>query len=310
MASSRKLPVLNALRAFEVAARLESFKLAAEELNVTHSSISRHINNLEAELSLPLFVRMYRQVRLTPQGQAYYEDVRAAFEALENATRKIRSRTTERRMTVGGEHCFLSQWLIPRMKDFREKHPDVVLDLAVIEEETPSSSRRIDAIIHYGKMRDATIKQEYLMSLNLRPLCAPSLLDPNKPLRTPGDLAHYPIIHYASYRLWRRWLELVGAKAVESSRGSIYYDYSLAIDAALAGEGILLGDDLVYDHIIAGRLVVPFSDTDQSDSYYVCTDPTKAPHPRLAEFKTWLAETCAAHVQERSEKLGAPQRAP
>lgn len=193
MRSNRSLPALVSLRAFEAAARRLSFSLAGEELFVTQSAISHHIQRLEAELGVTLFERRTRAVALTPAGQAYYERVHAAFELLRQGTDEARAPAAARHtLKVGLLASFATRWLAPRLPGFASAHPDIDLQLLPAIGLADVAAGEVDVAIRYGRGTWPGLRARRLMPERLSVVCAPSLVAGRRRPRSPADLLRYP----------------------------------------------------------------------------------------------------------------------
>lgn len=295
----RPLPNLNSLRAFEAAARLGSFKLAGDELHVTHAAISRHIRLLEEELQLQLFLRLHRKVVLTPTGSAYFQDIHAAFDAIVRSSREITGKQEVQRLALHCETSFGHRWLIRRLHKFRVNHPDIEVDIISTTTLPNLPDSRIDAIIHYGFPAKPELRQDHMISLRAFPLCSPELIAGKRGgLHEPTDLRRFRLLHEGSTKWWHSWLSAATADSVNPNRGPIYHDYSLLLDAAIAQEGVIIGDDVIaYDDIIAGKLTIPFKCTLPAQSYYFICHQSRTKDPKIEVFRRWLLDECAIQIQ-------------
>jgi LysR family glycine cleavage system transcriptional activator len=302
----RTLPNLNALRAFEAASRLGSFKGAAEDLHVTHAAISRHIRMLEEELGTTLFLRLHRKVVLTPAGEGYSRAIRGAFDAIGRATQLLAHKSAPRRLSLHCEPGFANRWLIRRLHKFRDRYPEIEVDIVSATRLAELPDPRIDAIIHYGRPKQKDLRQDHMMSLRAFPLCSPGMLTGPEALRLPEDLKRFRLLHQMTPAWWTSWLDAAGVSGVPVENGPVYHEYSLILDAAIAGEGIIIGDDLLaYDDILAGRLVMPFTLTQPAESYYFVCHQSRADDPIVTVFRTWLLDECR-HQAEASAALSRP----
>lgn len=286
----RHLPPLNALRAFESAARHNSFTGAAAELNVSHAAISRHVRALEARLGVTLFIRASRGVALTPAGDEYLRAVSAAFDEIAAATSALTT-PEEPQIRVNAHPAFAARWLLRRLDGFRRTHPGY----AVALEATPSlvDLMRDDAdlAICNGEATPPRMVDELLVRARLIPVCAPQLVETNRKL-APAELKNFVLLHdEEDGSTWRRWFEAAGVEPAGTTRGVRILESGLAIDAAIAGQGVALADDfLVADDIAAGRLVcvcaVALSAPDCN--YYLRSLPAARRRKPVAAFRSWL----------------------
>src|ERR1700759_1489961 len=203
-----RLPSLNGLRAFEAAARHLSFTNAASELNVTQTAISHQIRRLEEELGIRLFVRQNRALALTPQARDYLPGVRAAFNDLRLATDRLLRKDNDHVLTVSTLASLAAKWLLPRLSAFQEAHPGLDVRITTSTALVDFRDGDVDAAITYGRGHWPGVRAEWLMTDDTFPVCSPALLTGDKPLRCPGDLANFVLLHSsAGYDDdWRLWL--------------------------------------------------------------------------------------------------------
>ena len=185
-----RLPPLKSVHYFEVAARLQSFTKAANELNVTHSAISHQIKALEQWLGQPLFERKTRQVRLTEAGKRFLGPVKTAFEQLSEGAAEITRFGKDRPLTVTALPSLAAKWLVPRLSDFQRQHPDIQVRLSATSTVEQIGGRDIDLGIRFGRGRWDGLESELLAENDIFPVCAPSLITPDKPINEPRDVLH------------------------------------------------------------------------------------------------------------------------
>ncbi len=286
----RRLPPMNALRAFEAAARHESFSKAADELFVTHGAVSRAVRQLEDELGQTLFRRTTRSVKLTGSGEAYAEEVRAVLDRLWRATERARLQTTAGALMVSALDSFASKWLLPKLHDFRAHFPDIDVRLSTSDGLVDFIHDDIDIAVRYGQGTYANLKSDYLMGEDLYPVCSPALLEGDKPLRCPDDLRHHSLIHDVFFVDWKMWLTAAGIENTDALRGPTYESSDLCVQAAVQGDGVALGRSaLVEDDIAAGRLVRPFDlQLSALYAYYVVYPQGALENPKAAAFRDWI----------------------
>ncbi len=291
---SGRLPPLNGLRAFEAAARHLNFRLAAEELGVTQGAVAQHVRGLEADLGLKLFDRLPRALALTAPGRGYADHLRRAFELMAEATSALRPEPL--RSTISVTPTFASKWLIPRLPDFAAAHPQ--LELRVLASETLANfqSDGVDVAVRQGRppfgpglMADLLFEQEVVA------VCSPALLpDLSRPLAT-GELDRFALLHDA-HDLWPVFAEVaLGRPLPETSRRVRFNQTSLAIDAAIAGQGLAVASSfLVEQDLAAGRLVHAFAAGMRGalDAYVVVPRRPRRPEP-TGLIRCWLlAHAC------------------
>lgn len=299
----RRVPSLTALRAFESAGRHESFKAASEELHVSQAAISRQVRLLETQLGVLLFERLNRRVRLTEPGARYHAALRQAFDAIAAATSQATRGRHPGRLVLSVDPGFAARWLMPRLGRFRTMHPMTEVDILPSLQLVPLPHPGIDAAIHYGKPSQPGLRCDLLLRVRAFPVCSPALMRGTPPLRRPADLCGHRLLHEASTDWWGRWLRAARVTGVDSTAGPIYHDSNLALDAAIAGEGVALGDDcLAFADLQSGRLVKPFNLACSSGSYYFVYPALAKPDASIAAFRSWLIGECRLH-SEAAERL-------
>ena len=296
-----RLPSLNGLRAFEAAARHLSFTRAASELNVTQTAISHQIKRLEDELGIRLFVRNNRSLELTPQARDYLPLVRAAFDDLRLATERLVRKSDGKVLTVSTIASLAAKWLLPRLSTFQEAHPGIDVRITTSSSLVDFTSGDVDAAIRYGRGHWPGVRAQWLMADELFPVCSPALLNGDKPLRCPEDLARYTLLHSSGGYDddWRLWLTAAGLPANISKQPGLTFDLTfMTVQAAIDGIGVAIGrTSFVQDDIAKGRLVVPFKIALPADAGYYLVSPEGVPDPqKLRLFREWLL----AAAQNRS----------
>ncbi|WFU72057.1 transcriptional regulator GcvA [Bradyrhizobium sp. CB2312] len=288
-----RLPSLNGLRAFEAAARHLSFTLAASELNVTQTAISHQIRRLEEELGIRLFIRQNRALALTPEARDYLPGVRAAFNDLRLATDRLLRKDDDKVLTVSTLASLAAKWLLPRLTDFQEQHPGIDVRITTSTSLVDFQRDNVDAAIRYGRGQWPGLRADWLMADELFPVCSPSLLRGDKPLRQPEDLRGYPLLHTSNANSddWRLWLTAAGLPADIARQPGITFDMIfMTIQAAIDGIGVAMGrTSYVQDDIAKGRLVVPFKIALPADAgFYLVAPEGRREAPKLAAFRQWL----------------------
>ncbi|MGO4509629.1 transcriptional regulator GcvA [Bradyrhizobium sp. 2TAF36] len=288
-----RLPSLNGLRAFEAAARHLSFTLAASELNVTQTAISHQIRRLEEELGIRLFVRQNRALALTPEARDYLPGVRAAFNDLRLATDRLLRKDDDKVLTVSTLASLAAKWLLPRLADFQEQHPGIDVRITTSTSLVDFQRDNVDAAIRYGRGQWPGLRADWLMADELFPVCSPSLLRGDKPLRQPEDLKGYPLLHTSNANSddWRLWLTAAGLPGDIARQPGITFDMIfMTIQAAIDGIGVAMGrTSYVQDDIAKGRLVVPFKIALPADAgFYLVAPEGRREAPKLAAFREWM----------------------
>jgi LysR family glycine cleavage system transcriptional activator len=290
----RHLPPLNALRAFEVAARHNSFTGAAAELRVSHAAVSRHVRSLEARLGVTLFRKAKRGVELTAAGAAYLQTVSAAFDAIAEATERLAA-PQQIQIRVSAHPTFAGRWLIQRLGRFQKAHPDFDVVLDATPQLVNLQRDEADLAIRLGEGHWPGVALDLLAPSRLYPVGARQLLPRRRPVLRPGDLTRFVLLHDEDDGSgWRRWFAAAGIADVDVSRGPRILESTLAIDAAIAGQGIALADDfLVADDLAKNRLVklCDFAVTDCA--YYLLSIAGARRRRPIAAFRDWLLQETA-----------------
>jgi LysR family glycine cleavage system transcriptional activator len=255
----RNLPPLNALKAFDAAARHASFSKAAVELHVTHGAVSRQVRQLEEFLGNELFHRMPRGLQLTARGREFAFGVQGAFEQIRETVAAVRVTQERQVVTVSTLASLAARWLVPRLHRFQKAHPETEIRLSTSPQLANFDRDGIDLAIRYGRGQWTGVTAVRLFTPVEFPVCAPSLLKGAHPLRTPADLKHVPLLHDTTHRHWQQWLELAGATEVDWREGLVVEDMNVLIQAAIEGQGVALASEpLAQAELVAGRLVRPF----------------------------------------------------
>jgi len=288
---SQKIPSLNALRAFEAAARHQNFRRAAADLALTESAISRQIALLEDRLGVMLFRRSKRRVSLTQAGTLYARQVGDVLATLERNTLDVMAHEG-----VGGVIELASlptlagEWLIPRLPDFLREHPQIVVNISTRSELFLFEGTKFDAAIHCGASNWPNAQTDLMFGEESIPVCHPSLLTDRRPL-TPQQLATFPLLHLATRRTdWQQWFDCENGEPVNAMRGPSFEQHTLLISAALAKLGIaLLPQFLAQKYLDSGLLVSPCERRLQTTRAYYFVYPDSRPmgHP-LMLFRNWV----------------------
>ncbi|MCK0207785.1 transcriptional regulator GcvA [Starkeya koreensis] len=293
----RSLPSLNALRAFEAAARLGSFKAAATELGVTQGAVSQQVRLLEEWLRAPLFERHNRRVALTPAARAYLAEIGLAFDRIAAATAQY-GHEAGPVLRVNAPASFALRWLVPRLAGFRERHPTIRVRLETSNQPLESLPDLHDVVIRggpdsfYGYTTRPFLREERL------PVCSPALME-RLPLRTAGDLRGHTLLHTLSLpRLWDDWLAAAGVAGLEPAEALTLDHFYLTLQAALDGIGVAMGPTaLIADDLARGRLVTPLPGPSLPARSY-CSyvrDERQAEEP-ITLFLGWIAREGNLHA--------------
>jgi len=300
------------LRTFECVARMKSFTLAAEELNVTRAAVSHQIKNLEDILGFKLFNRKKQSIELTEAAIVALPIMQQGLQNLSQAVSSMKEigSPSEQMLRVSAAPSFTSKWLVPRLNSFAEQHPEINLDIQSSEDLVDADkknspiigdllrSRSLDVIVHFGSGSYPNCEVKKLLSVDAVPLCSPSLLkDKSKPLVTPEDLANHTLLHdntnYVGRPDWSKWFELVGVEGINTNRGIQFNHVSLAMNAAVNGQGVLLSMRTLAERDIENNtLCVPFEQSLPLDiAYYVITNTEQTTKQKAVEaFVNWIRE--------------------
>lgn len=288
-----RLPPLNALRAFEAAARHQSFVAAAEELGVTAAAISRHIKGLEELMGLTLFNRHPQSLNLTGCGRAWLPHLSDAFNILESSTARARRQTAPISLAITAHMAFATGWLLPRLDHFRNEFPDVELELFT-HTETPEfgQERKWAGAIMSGTGEWPGLEAHFIFSRGLIPVCSPSYLRSRPNVREPSDLLSEKLIFAdASAGEWLEWFASIGIKNLDLGSHMRFPTGFLPVQAAMNGLGFALADrSLIDSDLEMGRLVVPFDMPVyiRNTAWYFVYPPGQDFEPTLRQWAAWL----------------------
>jgi LysR family transcriptional regulator, glycine cleavage system transcriptional activator len=295
----RRLPPLNALKAFEAAARHESFTRAAEELCVTQGAVSHQVKALEAELGVKLFNRERQRLVITEAGRGYLEVVRDALDRIAAGTERLLQRQSAGSLTVSTSPNFASKWLVHRLGRFAQAHPGIDLRVSASLHHVDFAREDVDLAIRHGDGQASGLHVTRLCVEQLAPVCSPKLLRGRNGLRNPSDLARHTLLHINDRNDWVKWLDSAGVANVDLSRGPVLSEASMALDAAVDGQGVALARSaLAAWDLIAGRLVRPFElALPVSYAYWIVCPKVTAKLPKIVAFRDWLLSEAEADAQ-------------
>ncbi|QBL09997.1 transcriptional regulator GcvA [Rheinheimera sp. D18] len=301
---ARRLPPLNALKAFETAARHLSFTKAAEEMYVTQAAISHQIKALEDHLGLKLFMRKNRSLLLTEEGQSYFLDIKEIFLQLHESTEKLLARGAKGSLTVSLQPSFAIQWLVPRLNLFSEQRPDIDVRIKAVDLDEGSLTDDVDVAIYYGRGTWRNLHADKLHTEYLLPVCSPLLLNSSKPLSEPTDLQHHNLLHDGSRRAWKAWFTTQNYKHFNVNQGPIFSHSSMVLQAAIHGQGVALAHNvLARPDINSGRLIVPFNHVLISkDAYYLVCRESQTELGKITAFRQWMVAMVEAEQAEFAEQ--------
>ena len=288
-----RLPHMQALRAFEAAARLASLTRAAAELHVTHGAISHQIKALEDELGVELMVRAGRGVRVTAAGERFAQRVRDALERLADAVRETTAHVDERRIRVTVVPSFAARWLLPRIGRFVAAHPDVDLDVRAATALVDFGHEDLDFGIRHGLGEWPGVLTEHLFDETYFPVCSPRIAGGRLPAR-PADLRRHVLLR-GEGEPWVPWFRAAGLDWPEPVRGPMFSDSSHVVQAAAEGQGIALArESLLGNDLRTGALVRLFDVRVPSPRrFFLVYPPRLAKSGKLALFRAWLRREIA-----------------
>ncbi len=291
----RRLPSLNALKAFEASARHESFTKAADELCVTQGAVSHQVKALEAELAIRLFQRERQRLVITEAGRAYLEVVRDAFDRIASGTERLLQRQAGGALTVSTSPDFAAKWLVHRLGHFSEAHPEIDLRVSATLHHVDFAREDVDLAVRHGDGNWPGLAVTRLCSEQLFPVCSPKLLSGRKRLRKPTDVLNFPLLHLDGRQDWAKWLDAAGVTGPEVSRGPVMNRASMVIDAAVDGQGIALArTSLAAWDLLNRRLVRPFAEALRlSKAYWILCPKATATLPKITTFRDWLLAEAA-----------------
>ncbi|NKQ11708.1 transcriptional regulator GcvA [Pseudomonas sp. SST3] len=298
----RKMPPLNALRAFEATARHLSVKNAAEELCVTPGAVSQLVKALELNLGVKLFNRVNRGIFLTDIGQAYLPPVRNAFRQITEASNRISSAVETGILTVSVTSFFASAWLVPRLMQFQDDNPEIDLRVVTNNQLVDFSRDSVDVAIRHGLGVYPGLASHHVLAVEVVPVAAPQLVGRMGQPASPADLTRWPQVHDAERRAWHRWFQSQGVEEIGALRGPSFDDSGLLVKAVLAGQGVgLLPAAMVASELAQGQLVKVAQVSLLEDfAYYLVYPEARHDRPKVAAFRRWILDAAARQCTGRS----------
>ena len=290
----RRLPPLNALKAFEAAARSESFTRAAEELNVTQGAVSHQVKALEATLGIKLFHRERQRLAMTEAGRDYLAVVRDALDRIAVGTERLVQRQSAGVLTVSTSPDFAAKWLVHRLGRFAERHPAIDLRISATAQHVDFAREEVDLAIRHGDGDWAGLDVTRLCSEQLFPVCSPKLVSGRNRIAKAADLLKFPLLRLDDWKTWTRWFEAAGVSDPVAN-GPILNRASMLIDAAVDGQGVALARTaLAAWDLINGRLIRPIDVAlRMSNTYWIVCPKVTASVPKIATFRNWLLAEAA-----------------
>lgn len=305
------MPPLNALKAFEAAARLGSMTRAAEELGVTPGALSHQVRGLEDFLEVKLFERLPRAIALTPAGEALFPGLQGGFQQIREAVAALRRQSDPNVLTISTSPGLTAKWLAPRLYRFAAASPDIEVRISSATRNADFTTDGVDVALRNVGVADKPppgLSMDRLAEIRLLPVCAPSLVERFGPFVKAADLARAPLIQDETFQVradiprWRDWLEAAGAPEAAHANAMSFSNADHALDAAVEGAGVLLAHEiLAYDDLRSGRLTAPYSLSLPTGRAYAVVYPEyAAERPSVAAFRDWiLSEADAMQAEAR-----------
>lgn len=293
----RKIPSTAALISFEAAARHESFTKAAQELSLTQGAICRQIASLEDFLSVELFRRSRRGVKLTEAGLSYSRRIATQLDAVERDTLSVMGHTGANVIELAVVPTFGTQWLLPRLKDFQQQHPEVTVNLTNRTRPFLFADTDFDAAIYFGDADWSGTESHKLMGENPMPVCSPTLLG-NRNTLTPEAIAELPLLQQTTRPYaWRHWFNSQNLNIARDLTGPRYELFSMLAQAAMHDMGIaLIPPFLIQRELAEKRLVVANRNALSSiKAYYLMIPERKVESASLRAFRDWLVKQAISY---------------
>lgn len=294
-----KLPPLNALRAFEAAARHLSFTRAADELCVTLGAISRHISILEDHVGTKLFIRTVRQVQLTPAAERFYFATREAFSIMNDAAGQLHEQTLTDPLRISSMPTFAAHWLMPRLQQFSKLHPDIMINLEISAESINFDRVGIDVSIEASASNASNMSSDKLLDVELIPICVPRLANGMAPPSDPAELCRYPLLHSAIRPdFWPYWAQEVGIGDISRAPSFQFPTSALVYQATKEGLGIGLGmRSFIANDLASNEIITPLPQSVRYPAAYFLNLPlAKLRQPRVARFREWILKEASADL--------------
>lgn len=293
---SRRLPPLKSIRAFEAAARRLSFNGAAEELFVTPSAISHQVKSLEEFLGVTLFRRARRQVQLTIAGERYLASVSHALDEIDLATRRLLASSSSGAVNISVAPAFLTRWLVPKVRDFQDRHPDIELRLSPNNGEIDFAWSDIDMAVYFGDGNWPGLEVYFLREVVMVPVCSPAFVEANPQLTKAEELSVHTLIDVSSRpAAWDEFLASFGVTRQKRGKRLSVSSTSLALGAAMENLGIALADrQLVAREVLYGRLVTPVDISVENHlGYYLVYQKGRQLTQEMRAFLDWMMDEIA-----------------
>ena len=290
----RRLPPLNALKAFEAAARSNSFTRAAQELNVTPGAVSQQVKALEATLGIKLFNRERQRLVITEAGREYLAVLRDAFDQIAVGTDRIVRHQRSSALTVSTSSDFAAKWLVNRLGPFSGAHPEIDLRVSATDHHVDFAREDVDVAVRHGDGNWPGLAVVQLCSERLFPVCSPRLISGRNRVTRPSHLLRFPLLRLNDWKTWNKWFEAAGV-ADPVAHGPVLNRAGMLIDAAVDGQGVALARTaLAAWDLINGRLVRPIDvSLEMSNTYWIVCPKATSKIPKITIFRNWLLAEAA-----------------
>jgi DNA-binding transcriptional LysR family regulator len=294
---------LNALRAFEAAARHMSLTKAAAELHVTQAAVSHQVKSLERNIGVALFRRLPRGLLLTEGGQKLLPELREAFARIARAVERLETTGRGGTLSLSLLTTFAMTWLVPRLPRFQALHPEIEVRITTNQKLIDFATEDVDLAVRYGRGPWPGLRQDKVFDETLTPLCGPALA---ARLRKLEDLLQVPLLITEYEKEWPIWLKATGLDESRIRRGAFFDSTRIAVQAAIAGAGVAIGPPFLFaEDIAAGTLVQPFAlEVSSGMSWWLVAPEETAERPKIEAFRAWILAEAASPL------AAAPRRAP
>lgn len=291
---NKKLPPLNALKAFDAAARHLNFTKAAEDLFVTQAAVSHQIKLLEEFLGVKLFHRRNRLLAFTEFGSQYYEEIRPLLEQIALVTDKIRLQNHRQILSISVPQTFGMHWLVPRLNDFHQKFPDIEVRLKGVDQDEGQLGKEIDVAIYYGLGNWQNLEVIPLGQARIVILASQNYLTAN-PITRPEDLEGKHLLHVGSPNKWKKMVQHLNLTNVDAESGSTFSHTFMALQAAMHQQGVAIANRILAQHEIEkGTVIEPFpTELYDEKAFYVVYPPQMANTEKVQHFIQWITQTMA-----------------
>jgi len=285
---------LNALRAFEAAARHGSFAKAATELSVSHTVVSQHIRNLEAWLQTELFIRHGNRVELTSEARIFSLRISEAFQIIRDSCNNYHDTHGSKLLNVCAEPAFATRWLRRRLASFHDSYPGIIINLKSETDPSNLQDGSTDVVIHFEGLVQPIGSLDHLFPIDGYPSCSPGFLKKHPELSESGDFLDLPLVHDNGRTVWHQWFIKYASVNDGWEKGNVYSDLLLALDAAIEGEGVFLADNIICEKEVESHELVKIDDRVLRCTWYCAAYNDQQPiNPAIPIFRSWLNESAS-----------------